>query len=303
MRPIIALAVLSLASVSFAQTADVLVTVNGKAVKKEDVANRLWAVHANEALNQIVDETLMEQAVAAYEAKAAKKDKEAWKKEVDARLKNLKSQFKDEAAFNENLSKAQVTVENLRRQIEAQLARENLLISAKNISVSPAEAKEFFEANKEKLGGQESAHLRHILVGGEQQAKDLQVALRVGADFAKVAQELSLDAGSKERGGDLGFVTRGMLAPDLEKVVLSLKPGEISEVVKTQLGFHLFKVEEKRAAKAVVFKDVEKDLTRAILTQKISQALPVYLKELRAQAKMVTSPGVSVVPAGGAQQN
>ncbi|MBI5242261.1 MAG: peptidylprolyl isomerase [Elusimicrobia bacterium] len=304
MRPYACLALLFvLAGAAYAKDkkkekgTDVLATVNGAAIKREDVASRIWGLYANDALNQMVDETLIAQAAAAWEAKADSKDKDAVKSEVDARLQKLKAQFQDEAAFSANLQRSGVTLGSLRKQIESQVERERLVISAKGLSVTPAEAKEFFDANKDKLGSQEAVRLRHILVSAEQQAKDLLVAIRVGADFAKLAREISLDAGSKDRGGDLGFISRGMLQPDIEKVVFSLKPGEFSQAVKGPLGYHIFKAEETREARPAVYGDIERDLTQAILAQKVTQAWPIYLKELRDSAKIVPASEVAYTPA------
>jgi len=285
-----------------AKAQDTLVTVNGEAVKRADVVERVWRVHASEALNQLVDDILVSQALSAWKAKMSPAEKDMISKEIDARFKRVKDQFKDEAAFNESLQRSSMTPEGLRKQIESQVERESLVISAMNLSVSSAEAKEFFDANKDKLGVQEAVHVRHILVNDEQKAKDLLIAIRVGADFGKLAREMSSDSALKERGGDLGFVSRGMLQPDIEKVVFSLKPGEVSEVVKSPLGYHIFKVEEKREPKAAVLSEIERDLMQALLAQKVNRAWPVYLKQLRDAAKIVPAPGVSYAspkPAGG----
>ncbi|MEI8192174.1 MAG: peptidylprolyl isomerase, partial [candidate division NC10 bacterium] len=211
-------------------------------------------------------------------------------------LKRVKDQFKDDAAFNENLQKSSMTLENLRKQIQSQVDREALILSAMSLSVSTSEAKEFFDANKDKLGVQESVHVRHILVSDEQKAKDLLIAIRVGADFVRLAQEVSADTGLKERGGDLGFVSRGMLQADIEKVVFSLKPGEVSDVVKSPLGYHIFKAEERRETKPAVYAEVERDLLQALLAQKMNRAWPVYIKQLRDAAMIVPAPGVPYAP-------
>jgi foldase protein PrsA len=293
MKPL--LLVLALSAVSWtAETPEVLVKVNGRPIRRQDVADRLWALHASDALNQMVDEALVEQALADFEAKASKKQREGWSKETETRLSRVRAQFKDEAAFEQSLRNAGVTLASLRRQIEAQVLRESLVKTVKKVEVSSSEVKDFFEANKDKLGSQQATHLRHLLVAGEQQARDLLIAIRVGADFAKLAGELSLDAGSKERGGDLGFVTRGMLAPELERAAFSLKPGQVSEVLRTAMGFHLLKAEEIRQAQPADFKATEAELTRAVLAQKVAQAWTAYVKELRAAAKLETSPDVTM---------
>jgi parvulin-like peptidyl-prolyl isomerase len=276
---------------------DVLATVNGTPITRGTVVNRLWSLHANDVLNQIVDETIVAQAMAAWQAKMGPTEKESVKSTVDIRFQRVKAQFLDDAAFNANLQNSGVTLEAFQQQLESQVAREMLLMSAKNLSVSPKDASDFFQANKERLGSPEAVHLRHILVSTDQQAKDLLVAIRVGADFSKLAREISLDAVSKEKGGDLGFVSRGMLQADIEKVVFGLKIAEVSEPVKGPLGYHLFKVEETRPAMPAVFNTLQDDITRALLAQKITQAWPDYLQELRASAKVVPAPGVSYTPA------
>lgn len=288
------LAVVSGAQAQPAQPSDVLVKVNGKPILRQALAERLWALHASDALNQMVDEAVVEQALADFEAKASKKQRQDWSRETDVRMSRIKNQFKDQATFEENLRRANATLAGLRRQIQGQVEREALVTGIKRVSVTPAEVRQFFEANKDKLGSQESIRLRNLLVGSEQQARDLLTAIRVGADFAKLAKELSLDAGSKESGGDLGFVSRGILAPDLERIAFSLKPGQVSEVLRTTLGFHLFKVEEVRAAQPASFSAIEADLSRAVLSQKIAQAWTEYVKELRAAAKLETSPTVTM---------
>lgn len=292
----ILISLLFLASSAPAQApaGDVLVTVNGQPIRRDDVMNRLWALHAVDALNQLVDDALAGQALAGFESRANAKDKQAWRKEADQRLAAVRSQFKNEAAFAENLRRAGATLDGLRQQIWAQLLREKAVIAAAQITVTPAEVKGFFDANKDKLGDQGGVRVRHIVVPTEQQARDLLVSIRVGADFARLAQQLSLDAGSKERGGDLGFISRGVLAPEIEGVVFALKPGEVSEVVKTDQGFHLFKVEERRQPKPVSFGDVEKDLRRALLAQKINQAWPAYLAEARRKSQIQPAPGLNV---------
>ena len=276
---------------------DVLATVNGTPITRGTIVSRLWSLHANEALNQLVDETVIAQALAAWQAKAGPTEKGSFKNAVEARLQRVKAQFLDEAAFNASLRNSGVTLEAFQQQLESQVEREMLLMSAKNISVSEKEASDFFTANKERLGSPEAVHLRHILVSTDQQAKDLLVAIRVGADFSKLAREISLDSVSKEKGGDLGFVSRGMLQPDIEKVVFGLKIAEVSEPVKGPLGYHLFKVEEARPAMPAVFGTLQEDISRALLAQKITQAWPDFLQELRATAKIVPAPGVSYTPA------
>ena len=259
---------------------DVLVTVNGVAVNRRQVADRAWNRHADASLNEIIDELLISQAADSLKVKS-----EAG--EVEARLKRIQSRFQDETTFKERLSATGSSLAALRSELEAQVLREQLVVRARALTVTDAEAQDFFNANKDKLGAPEAVHLRHILVSSEKQASDFLIALRAGADFARLAAEVSLDGASKERGGDLGLITRGMLDPDIEKVVFALAAGQVAAPVRSAGGFHLFKADEVRPAKPAAFPEVQQDLKQALLSDKIKKSWPDYLKELHSKAKII----------------
>jgi foldase protein PrsA len=257
----------------------VLAVVNGAPIKASQVDERLWKQFGEATLQELVDETLLKQAAASSKVAVDKT-------ELEARLKRIQSQVADEATFKQRLKASGTSLDQLRSQIEDQVVREQLTIRSKGLTVTDAEAKEFFEANKDRLGVPESVRLRHILAATEKEAADFLVAVRAGADFAKLAGQLSIDRATKDKGGDLGVTSRGMLVPDIEKVVFALKAGEASEPVRTQMGFHVFKVEELFPAKPAVFGEIKADLVRAMLADKVSKAWPEYLQELRDKAKI-----------------
>ncbi|MFN3967085.1 MAG: peptidylprolyl isomerase, partial [Endomicrobiia bacterium] len=123
--------------------------------------------------------------------------------------------------------------------------------------------------------------------------KDIAVGL-TGAFFCSqvlgsvMAKAKSEDPASKERGGDIGFFTRGMLLPEFEEAAFKLKVGEISEPVQTKLGFHIIKLEEKKPAQqAKLDKDMRSKIENLLLQDKISAELGGYLQELRQKSKIV----------------
>ena len=117
------------------------------------------------------------------------------------------------------------------------------------------------------MGQQEEVHARHILVraarrregerGGQGQDQAIIARLKNGEDFAKLAKEETEDPSGKANGGDLGYFTKDQMVPEFSKVAFKLKKGEISEPVKTQFGWHVIKVEDKRIKPAPKFEEVK----------------------------------------------
>jgi peptidyl-prolyl cis-trans isomerase C len=119
---------------------------------------------------------------------------------------------------------------------------------------------------------------RHILVEAEDEAKKAQARVKGGEDFGKVAGELSKDPGSKAEGGDLGFFTKDRMVEAFAEAAFKLEPGQISDPVKSQFGWHVIKVEEKRTKPIPPFEDL-KEQVEQYLTRKTQQDLILALRE------------------------
>ena len=110
------------------------------------------------------------------------------------------------------------------------------------------------------MKGEEEVHARHILVPTEQEAKDIEAALKGGADFAKLAKEKSKDPSGASNGGDLGWFTKDQMVPEFSDVAFKLAKGQISDPVKTQFGWHVIEVEDKRIKPTPTFEQVKPQL-------------------------------------------
>ena len=124
------------------------------------------------------------------------------------------------------------------------------LLAAEGKAATTEEAlKKVYEEAAKQITGEAEVHARHILVETEAEAKAVVEELKKGADFADLAKMKSKDPGASD-GGDLGFFTKEQMVPEFSAVAFTLEPGKISDPVKSQFGWHVIKVEEKRNRKA-----------------------------------------------------
>lgn len=138
-------------------------------------------------------------------------------------------------------------------------------------SVSDADAHKIYDDQVKLLKPEEEVSARHILVATEDEAKALKEKLDKGADFAQLAKESSKDPGSKDDGGNLGYFGHGQMVPQFEDIVFKLKKGEVSDPVKTQFGWHLVKLEDRRTKQPPAFEIVKDRIVQSLLLQKAQQ--------------------------------
>ena len=132
-------------------------------------------------------------------------------------------------------------------------------------AVTPEAARKLYDETAKSLAPEEEVRARHILVEEEAQAKAALERLKKGEDFAKLAAELSKDPGSGKEGGDLGFFTKDRMVAPFAEAAFKLGKGEISEPVKSQFGWHVIKVEDKRTKALPAFDDVRAEIDSYLL--------------------------------------
>ena len=163
----------------------------------------------------------------------------------------------------------------------SRLLMDNLLsVEGKEATTDDAMKKVYEDAAKQITGEQE-VHARHILVDTEDQAKKVADDLKKGADFAELAKKESKDPGAAD-GGDLGFFTKDQMVPEFSAVAFAMEPGKISDPVKSQFGWHVIKVEEKRNRAAPPMDQVKGQI-ETYVTRK---AQAEYVAKLREAAKV-----------------
>src|SRR3979411_3407417 len=161
------------------------------------------------------------------------------------------------------------------------LLMDSLLASEGKTANTDEAMKKVYEDASKQITGEQEVHARHILVENEDEAKAVEDELKKGADFAELAKKKSKDPGASD-GGDLGFFTKDQMVPEFSTVAFALEPGKISDPVKSQFGWHIIKVEEKRARKAPDFEQVKAQI-ETYVTRK---AQADYVAKLREAAKV-----------------
>ncbi len=199
----------------------------------------------------------------------------------------LKQNIKEDAAVKKQIEEATRDI-IIRGYIKKEVEQ--------GVVVSDDDAKAYYDANKDKFMEPEKIRVSHILVNNEAEAKDILTGLNGGADFAALAKEKS-QCPSKDKGGDLGLLARGQTVPEFEQAAFALQPGQLSEVVKTQFGYHIIKVTEKQPGKERSFDEAKDQIKQTLLSQKQKEYFDSLLLELKDKNKVVIYKDVLMPPA------
>jgi peptidyl-prolyl cis-trans isomerase C len=286
----------------------VVARVNGQDVTKEDFEKMIRMAEANAGmtipperrdgiLRQLLDElvvhTLLEQE-ASHRALAATDA------DVDTRLRDLRQRFPTQAEFDDALKERGLTLDALRHDVRRDIAAEKLMSAELAAVPAPSddEAKDYYAKNPDKFKEEESIRASHILI---RMAPDADAATKAkakaaidqalqrakgGEDFAKLAQEFSQDPGSAVKGGDLNYFKRGMMVPEFNDAAFALQPGQLSDVVTTQYGYHIIKVTDRKPGRMMPFEEAAPRIKQFLEQQKKQDRRKAVIEELKTKAKI-----------------
>ncbi len=150
------------------------------------------------------------------------------------------------------------------------------------VTLEDGEAKAFYDNNPAQFTTDAQVKAKHILVEKEEDANKIADEIKAGKSFEDAAKEYST-CPSKEKGGDLGYFGKGQMVPEFEKAAFEAAIGEVSAPVKTQFGYHLILVEDKKEAQVMDFESVKNQLEEKLLQQKKQSAYMETLKDLESK--------------------
>ena len=180
--------------------------------------------------------------------------------------------------------KAVGTVEFQRKLsfMQNKLMMETMLQSVGKGAVTDQAMKKVYEDAVKQMSSDQEVRARHILVPTEDEAKKILADLKKGGNFEAIAKEKSKDPGAAAQGGDLGYFTKEQMVPEFAEVAFKLEKGQLSDPVKSQFGWHIIKVEDKRSKSPPPFEQVKEQVETYV--QRKAQA--EYVTKLREQAKV-----------------
>jgi peptidyl-prolyl cis-trans isomerase C len=220
--------------------------------------------------------------------------------EVDQQFAEFKSQFPDDAAFNEQLAQQGVTPDELKTLISKDLSVQRLIETklTGRVTVSQEAKEQFYEQNKEQMQEPEKLRLSHILISLDDQASDetrmaakakivgvREEALGGQKSFSDLAMEYSDDEQTKGAGGEM-TIQRGQTVPAFEAAAFALKPGGISEVIETRFGYHLLKLTERIPPRQALFDEVEPMIQKYLQQQGLQKEIESEVETLRSGASI-----------------
>ncbi|MCU1322984.1 MAG: PpiC-type peptidyl-prolyl cis-trans isomerase [Acidobacteriaceae bacterium] len=200
-----------------------------------------------------------------------------------------------QAFFKQNQAKYATAIPETRKIEYAAFDASNL--PGGKPQVADAEIEAYYKQHQDQYQVKEQVRVRHILIAvpsgadaktdaaAKSKAEDILKQIKSGGNFADLAGKNSDDPGSKVQGGELGWLDRGKTVPEFDKAAFTLAPGQTSDLVKTQFGYHILQVEEKKTAHLRPLAEVKAEILPILEQQKSGAAMQAYATQLTAAAK------------------
>jgi len=153
------------------------------------------------------------------------------------------------------------------------------------IKVNDEEVLEYYEQNKDSFTEKEQVHLYNILLETEEDAQNVLEQLKAGGDFSEIAKTKSTGP-SAAQGGDMGFISKGSIIPEIDEAVFALEIGELTDIIKSDYGFHILKVTEKKPESTKTLEEAREDIIQTLLPEKQKEAFEDLLEELKGKVEI-----------------
>lgn len=211
--------------------------------------------------------------------------------EFDERVSKLKAYFDTEEGFAQTLNERGTNLSEFEREMREQMLAQRFVERevASTIIISPAEIQDLYDKNKGQFVTPSSAKVRGIMVrkvegdASREKIDDIAAKLKKGKDFAELATERS-EGPYADKGGDMGYMSPGQTLEQIDKTVFSMQAGEISDIVETPIGYHIFLVEDVQAPRPLELKEISDFLKEQLYMRQFEEKMIKWLEEKRKNA-------------------
>jgi len=287
----------------------IIAQVNGRAITEKNLEEKMKATinrmyfHRNlppekeiQVKKQALEALILEEL---FYQEARKQNIKVDKKEINRRFDKITKRFKSRSDFKKALKKKGYTIKDFKKKIKREYLiqeafRRNVL---EKVSLTEEDLRKYYDENKSKFIKPESINLQHILIEvrdplseaswqeAHKKITDIYNRLKKGEDFSTLARLYSEDL-YRIKGGHLGEVHRGRLSPEIEKKGFSMDKGEISQPIKTEMGYHIIKILDRREARQLAFNEVKEKLRKELEEKFLTEAKNEWISRLKAQAEI-----------------
>jgi len=304
---IISIAFVMSAALSQAETINKFVAiVNDEVITQQDIDQLLAVLYAQysqeykgdellqkmeqvkkDILNQVIEDKLVL-------SRAKELNIKVTESEISERLDYIKNGFSSEEEFYKTLETQGITIANLKDRYRDQVMMKKLVdyeVKSK-ISVLPSEISDYYEKHKDQFKEGDKCRVKNILIKAKDEVsfelakveiEDVFNKLKEGGNFDDLAMQYS-QGPNAEKGGDMGYIEQGQMLEALDKAIFKLKPGEFSEPVKSEIGYHIFKVEDIKYGRLSSLEDVNKDIQMVLFQDKFKAQVNEWLSDLKKKA-------------------
>ncbi len=244
-------------------------------------------------LNKVIEDKLIL-------SEAKRKKITAQDAEIDEMIQEVRNKFPSHEIFVKAMEAQGVTEAELRKRFHDQLMVQHLVDYEvqSRVAVSPGEVSVYYKEHEKEFTGKPQVRLQQILIRSSNgrtleeakaSAESLVEQLKKGSSFDELARSHSEAAEAKE-GGQMGWVDKGQLLGRIDEEIFALGVGEITQPIESSLGYHIFKVMEKKDVETKPFSEVKDDIQSAIFRKKMTQRLQAWIAQLRANAYLSVHP-------------
>lgn len=273
------ISILFLLNMDLRSQTQVLAQVGDEKITLKEITSKLLVSNYSQTLEELIEEKILLQ-------EAKKRGITISENELNNFLGLIKKRFNSESEFIKELRKINLTEKEYIQIIKNKLIADKTILSLLNVNITDQDALDYYETNKEQFKIPMALKLRQIFVLTEKEANDIIIALDAGADFIKLASIKNADEELRKRNGDLGYITKGMLIPEIEKEVFSTSKNKYTKPLKTGNGYSIIMVEDIRNEETIPFENIKENIKNSIILSILNTNKRKIIDELKKTYKI-----------------